>query len=207
MQDSQPMLFGNKIYLTNDTISLEEIDEKLDDNRSYEIHGASVENLKTLKGCPENITLLYLCNSKLTTLEYCSENVNILYLYGNRKLKTLKGCPTYMTTLQCSNSRLESLVDGPKGLDWIIVDNNPQLILNDVWKHLQGCRTYEQEGRIHKDSGVLGLLRIPNIERIKADNNTPLKIVNTFLPLMTMSAILQCKQKLLNAGYESNATF
>ena len=165
--------------------------------------------LTDFAGCPDLIDTLYgYDNSSITTLEGMGSHVSTILLDTHPALITLQGCPRKVDALTCTHSSLQSLQNGPQIVDTTLnVSFNPHLIIKDVWTHVNKCLIYIQHGNLPPRSGLLGLLRIPNLHRVSFHDDDLTNIINSFLPLKTMSSILCCKQNLKQHDFKDYATF
>ena len=75
----------------------------------------SVNNLTSLKGCPEVVKGSFNCsNNKLTNLEYLPKQIRDSIHLNNNSLTSLNGSPERVTgSFNCSNNKLTSLEGSP----------------------------------------------------------------------------------------------
>ena len=166
------------------------------------------EHLVSLEGCPRVVEMLSCSNTKITSLEGGPDQATSIWCFNTPLLKTLKGCPqSTVDNLDCMNSGLTTLEYCSPEINHLIVNHNSNLILRRVWEHLKRCTFYDQMGVIHPKSGVLGLLRVQDLEYVFGDEDGPLTIINKYLPLQTMSNVIRCKLELTNAGFSTNAVW
>ena len=170
--------------------------------------------LISLRGCPKQIDHFACYSSSITTLEHGPKIAKTYSCSLNKNLASLKGAPDKVKRFYCSDTNITSLQYCPQEAFSFQCCNNPQLILRNVWKHLHRCKTYKQTGHIHKESGLLGLLRIKDLNQIRlrgldmiGSPSIQMSIVSKYVPLKTMSDIIHCKHKLITAGFKSNARF
>ena len=174
--------------------------------KANKINCSDNKHLISLEGCPEKLDALWCENTSITSLKGGPKKATKIDCDNNKHLISLEGCPEELDILWCVKTRITSLRGGPKKIIRLVLDDNPQLILHNVWEDLHYCNRYDQEGIIHKDSGLLGLLRIQKLKEIQS-THTALNIVSKYVPLRTMSDIIRCKQELIDAGFKSNAIF
>ena len=166
-----------------------------------------VRSLVSLEGCPPRVDKLWCNHTSINSLEGGPKEAYTIWCCSNKHLASLEGCPEEVHKLWCDDTAITSLKGCSKKMNILEIGKNPQLILRNVWKNLHYCKIYYQDGTIHPDSGVLGLLRVNGLHAINCDNNTPLSIVKKYVPLRSMSDIMKCKQELIEAGFKSNARF
>ena len=166
-----------------------------------------VESLESLEGCPEEIEEITVVKTSIRNLIGGPKVVKYASFEKNELLTSLKGCPEKAEIIGCTSCSIQNLKGVTATLEAITLSNNPTLILHNAWKDLQSCESYMQRRDIHPESGLLGLLRVKNLNSIYCDENSPLSIVAKYVPLRTMSDIMKCKQELINAGFKSNAKF
>ena len=201
----------NKIIrVPQNTKTLMELDILRNVAYVQEINAEHVSTLKSLKGCPPEVCSLDCYHTAIQSLEHGPKKARIIFCDRAINLTSLKGCPDRLTKLDCSMTQLKTLKYGPKHVEELRVNRNPQLILDQVWKDIQNCTRYHQAGLINISSGLLGLLRIRNLKLIGPntyDLTKPLQIISKYVPVISMSSIMQCRQELIDSGLETYAHF
>ena len=187
--------------------SLVDIEELQNVQYLKELNVSKQRQFKSLKGCPSVVDRLRCSRTSIQTLEYGPKKSSQIWCSYNENFISLKGCPQKLKRLVCTQTGLTSLKYGPKQLFHLSLGYNPQLILENVWEIIEQCDQYVQHGIINVNSKILGLLRIKNLKIIRAHMYSPLYIVAKYVPITTMSSILQCKRELIEAGFASNAKF
>ena len=195
------------IRIPEGTKTLKEISKLRGVKKVKTLDASNVKSLVSLEGCPEEVAVLRCSGTIILSLKGGPKKATFIDCDYNKHLITLEGCPDELDQLWCAETSITSLKDGPKEVNLLVVDRNPQLILRNVWEHLHYCKTYYQDGTIHTDSGVLGLLRVKGLKSILCDDTSPLSIVSKYIPIRSMSDIVKCKQELIEAGFKSNAKF
>ena len=164
-------------------------------------------SLKSLKGCPKILHTLDVYDTAITTLEHAPTVAHQIWLSDNTQLVSLKGCPQNINSLACTGTQITSLKHCCTHCTYLNLSYNNHLIMTQIWKHIHSCQTFECWGEIHPKSKLLGLLRVIGLTKISCHSGNSLDILKDFIPITAMSSIMSCKQKLIEAGFESNAEF
>ncbi len=170
----------------------------------------SYNRLTTLKGAPKIIGQSFNCqDNDLTSLDYCPEIVFHNFNISNNPIVSLKGCPKEINNNFLANScKLESLDFAIEKCRAFSVYNNQIKSLVGIHKIIKHCKRLDVS--INPiTSGGLGILLIPGIEEVLADDiNAPdggftvaLKIIKRYLG-QGKAGLLDCQEELIDAGLE-----
>ena len=204
--DREKYLLG-PISISSEAITLKDVSELRRAAYVHKLNAMGVKSLVSLEGCPRNVDILWCLGTSIKDLNGGPRKACVIDCGNNEKFNSLEGCPEEVQELRCNKTSICTLKGGPKKVHELILDGNPQLVLTKVWVDIHYCESYEQYGKINKDSGLLGLLRVNRLNRILCESNSPLSIVKKYIPLITMSSIMKCRQELIDAGFRSNAKF
>jgi hypothetical protein len=89
-----------RVFDESDEIDFGRILNRIKKSHPNEVHSAdlSIEffhcNIKSLKGCPSNVTDLNFSETAIRSLKYCPDVLDSLYLSHNSVLESLDGCPS-----------------------------------------------------------------------------------------------------------------
>ena len=168
---------------------------------------SNCNNLVSLKGCPNQLKTLSLSFTGLETFEFCPSNVNIIFVYKCPRLQTLKGIPQQLITLSLWGTPIKSLDDISISIkNDFVISKCPNLTFRQIWKNIRESKRCGLRLKINQKIHLLGFLRIAALQSMQGDDER-IDIINKYLPVMTMSSILQCKQELIEAGFVTNAKF
>ncbi len=127
----------------------------------YHVDGhfdCSVNQLTSLKGCPEIVGGHFVCyKNQLTSLEYCPQSINGSFDCSNNELISLKGCPlNIMSSFNCSDNHLKSLEFCPSYIPGYFNCSGNKI------QSLENCPQYIGDSFDFRDNDVTSLLFFPS---------------------------------------------
>ena len=160
-----------------------------------------ITSLTQIKGLRDvEVSIAKITKVPITDLYGAPKQVNItLYLQHLNNLKTVDGNPITFIALssRCSVQHCTQLTN-----------------LSNCYKTFIDLHVLELIATYNIKKSILGTLRIKGLHIINSKENSQnsdlekaIDIINTYLPVKTMSDIIKCKQELINAGLKSYATF
>ena len=189
----------------------------------------SREMLISLAGCPEYISGNFYCyDNELTSLVGGPQQVDGHYgCRNNNKLTALEGCASHIGGyFGCALNNLTSLVGGPQQVDGdynceynnltalegcanyiggaLFCSNNPKISsLVCIHKIIKRCSSiYFDCDQIIQ--GGIGLLLIENLTNVSHENDSPFKIIQSYLGTGT-KGMMECSKELTAKGFEQYA--
>ena len=174
--------------------------------------------LKSLKGCVDSVKEFTLQNCEsIDNIKNGPTHVNMYRLDFCPNLKSLKGAPQKTKTFTCTHLPIRTLKHCPRYIKHVLsaydcneleylnceVEYTKELALsrcrniksfNNAWKHIKSCRIiylFEND----TTNGLIDLMRISDLTQIHSDNAAH-TLLSTFLPVKSMSSIMQCQIQL-----------
>ena len=170
-------------------------------SQSRQINVCSLERvtgLRTLHGSPISVNHYRVDNcEQLITLKGMSKKVNFrVSLLILPAITDLQGMPVNLKYALIQYTGIKSIKGCPKKIDELALFNNSKLKdLDKLWKYTNSVKILRFD-LISNLSTPHELLRIPNLKSIQSDSLEFNEIINTYLPVRSMSDIMHCARRL-----------
>ena len=130
--------------------------------------------LQTLIGCPIHVHTIVLKKLSIKNLIGCPKKIKTLYLANNQKIRTFKCHVEYVNTVE--------------------LENLPFVRFTNIWKYFKICNTISVRYVTLNLNDCINILRVNGLQRFY-DNNLIGDIMSKYVPVTSMSSILQFQQE------------